>query len=171
MCLFQCCLIFGYPFLCSTCAFPVSNQSIDLVSWASTRNIVFQNRSTSRLRFTNSLLSGKNTGNNPRIQIVIDWGFTPQHVNAVRKLFDADVMLRWFAADWAVARRNFEQRRYPMCKYFDIQIRKSRLRFQRSMHSFARTWSMRYPPRGIYTPPDQIRESMLDTLADSAETY
>ena len=41
-----------------------------------------------------------------------------------RKLFDADVMLWWFAADWAVARRNFEQRRYPMCKYFDIQIRK-----------------------------------------------
>ena len=30
-----------------------------------------------------------------------------------RKLFDADVMLWWFAADWAVARRNFEQRRYP----------------------------------------------------------
>jgi broad-specificity NMP kinase len=43
--------------------------------------------------------------------VVIDWGFPPEHLDAVRKLFDGGVMLWWFAADWAVARRKFELRR------------------------------------------------------------
>ena len=43
--------------------------------------------------------------------VVIDWGFPPEHLDAVRKFFDGGVMLWWFAADWAVARRKFELRR------------------------------------------------------------
>src|SRR6266705_1286770 len=56
--------------------------------------------------------------------VVIDWGFPPEYLDKVRKLFDGGVMLWWFAADWAVARRKFQLRRYPHVQYFDIQIRK-----------------------------------------------
>src|ERR1700680_4110413 len=56
--------------------------------------------------------------------VAIDWGFPPEHLDAVRKLFDGGVMLWWFAADWAVARRKFQLRRYPQVQAFDIQIRK-----------------------------------------------
>src|SRR6266849_3666608 len=37
--------------------------------------------------------------------VVIDWGFPPEHLDTVRKLFEGGVMLWWFAADWSVARR------------------------------------------------------------------
>src|SRR3954468_583583 len=30
--------------------------------------------------------------------VVIDWGFPPEHLPAVKKLFDGGVMLWWFAA-------------------------------------------------------------------------
>src|SRR5262249_30060827 len=56
----------------------------------------------------------------------IDWGFPPEHLGAVRKLFQSGVMLWWFAADWAIARRKFEGRgssKRPI-QIFDIQIRK-----------------------------------------------
>ena len=56
--------------------------------------------------------------------VVIDWGFPPECLDTVRKLSEAGVMLWWFAADWAVARRKFELRRYPHVQDFDIQIRK-----------------------------------------------
>jgi hypothetical protein len=32
--------------------------------------------------------------------VAIDWGFPPERLNTVRKLFDGGVMLWWFAADW-----------------------------------------------------------------------
>jgi len=56
--------------------------------------------------------------------VVIDWGFPPEHLNTVRKLSEGGVMLWWFAADWTVARRKFQLRRYPFVQDFDIQIRK-----------------------------------------------
>src|ERR1700680_5001103 len=56
--------------------------------------------------------------------VVIDWGFPPECLSTVRTLFEAGVMLWWFAADWAVARRKFQLRRYPHVQDFDIQIRK-----------------------------------------------
>jgi hypothetical protein len=58
--------------------------------------------------------------------VVIDWGFPPECLHAVRKLFDSGVMLCWFAADWAVASRKFIQRgnaKGPVA-VFDIQLRK-----------------------------------------------
>ena len=42
--------------------------------------------------------------------VAIDWGFPPEHIAAVKKLFQGGVMLWWFAADWAVARRKFKER-------------------------------------------------------------
>jgi hypothetical protein len=42
--------------------------------------------------------------------VAIDWGFPPECLDTVRKLFDGGVMLWWFAADWTVARRKFKER-------------------------------------------------------------
>jgi hypothetical protein len=100
---------------------------------------------------------------------VIDWGFPPDHLDAVRKLSEAGVMLWWFAADWAVARRKFEQRRYPHVQDFDIQIRKIEAALPEINSLFRSHVEYTLPSTGIYTPPDQIWESMLDTLADSAQ--
>ena len=58
--------------------------------------------------------------------VAIDWGFPPECLDIVRKLFDAGVMLWWFAADWAVARRKFKERGTLPVELFDIQIRKNR---------------------------------------------
>jgi hypothetical protein len=77
-------------------------------------------------------------------------------------------MVWWFAADWAVARRKFEQRRYPHVRYFDIQIRKIDAVLPEINAFFRSHVEYSLPSTGIYTPPDQIWESMLDTLADSA---
>src|SRR5229473_5754800 len=56
--------------------------------------------------------------------VAIDWGFPPECLDTVRKLFDSDVMLWWFAADWSVARRKFMERGTLPVELFDIQIRK-----------------------------------------------
>src|SRR6266478_9823875 len=56
--------------------------------------------------------------------VVIDWGFPPEDLTTVRKLSESGVMLWWFAADWDVARRKFQLRRYLHVQDFDIQIRK-----------------------------------------------
>jgi hypothetical protein len=101
--------------------------------------------------------------------VVIDWGFPPEHLDAVRKLFEAGVMLWWFAADWAVARRKFQLRRYPHVQAFDIQIRKIDAALPEINALFRSHVEYSLPSTGIYTPPDKIWESMLDTLADSAK--
>jgi hypothetical protein len=75
--------------------------------------------------------------------VVIDWGFLPEHLDAVLKLFDGGVMLWWFAADWAVARRKFIQRgnaKGPVA-VFDTQLRKIEAALQKSTPSFAHTWN------------------------------
>jgi hypothetical protein len=54
----------------------------------------------------------------------IDWGFPPEHLDTVRKLFDGGVMLWWIAADLAVARRKVKERDTIPVGLFDIQIRK-----------------------------------------------
>jgi hypothetical protein len=97
--------------------------------------------------------------------VVIDWGFPPEHTHTVRKLFEAGVMLWWFAADWAVARRKFEQRRYPFVQDFDIQIRKIEVNLSEINALFGSHVEYALPSTGIYTPPDKIWKSMLDTLA------
>jgi hypothetical protein len=97
--------------------------------------------------------------------VVIDWGFPPECLNTVRKLSDSGVMLWWFAADWAVARRKFEQRRYPHVQYFDIQIRKIEAALPEINALFRSHIEYALPSTGIYTAPDQILESMIDTLA------
>ena len=58
--------------------------------------------------------------------VVIDWGFPPEHLDAVRKLFKGGVMLWWFAADWAVARRKVQRTWQSLrpVEDFDIQIQK-----------------------------------------------
>jgi hypothetical protein len=96
--------------------------------------------------------------------VAIDWGFPPEHLNTVRKLFDGGVMLWWFAADWAVARRKFEIRRYPHVQAFDIQIRKIKDSLPEISALFRSHVEYALPSTGIYTPPDKIWESMLDTL-------
>ena len=97
--------------------------------------------------------------------VVIDWGFPPEHLDTVRKLFDGGVMLWWFAADWSVARRKFELRRYPFVQDFDIQIRKIEANLPEINALFRSHVEYALPSTGIYTPPDKIWESMLDTLA------
>jgi len=56
--------------------------------------------------------------------VAIDWGFPPEHLDAVRKLSEGGVMLWWFASDWAVARRKFKERGTLPVELFDIQMRK-----------------------------------------------
>jgi hypothetical protein len=97
--------------------------------------------------------------------VVIDWGFPPEHLNTVRKLFDSGVMLWWFAADWAVARRKFEQRRYPHVQDFDIQIQKIKDTLPEINALFGSHVEYALPSTGIYTPEEKIWESMIDTLA------
>jgi len=101
--------------------------------------------------------------------VAIDWGFPPECLHAVRKLFDSGVMLWWFAADWAVARRKFELRRYPHVQDFDIQIRKIKATLPEINALFRSHVEYALPSTGIYAPPDKIWKSMLDTLADSAK--
>jgi len=102
--------------------------------------------------------------------VAIDWGFPPERLDAVRNLFDGDVMLWWFAADWAVARRKFAERgsRKGPIEAFDIQIRKIEANLPDIKALFRSHVEYALPSTGIYTPPDQIWKSMVDTLADSA---
>jgi hypothetical protein len=108
------------------------------------------------------LIEALNRFNHP---VAIDWGFPPECLDSVRKLFDGGVMLWWFAADWAVARRKFELRRYLHMQDFDIQIRKIEAALPEIKALFRSHVEYALPSTGIYTPPDQIWESMLDTLA------
>jgi len=97
--------------------------------------------------------------------VAIDWGFPPECLDTVRKLFDGGVMLWWFAADWAVARRKFQERGYPFVQDFDIQIRKIEAALPEINALFRSHKEYTLPSTGIYTAPDKIWESMLDTLA------
>ena len=101
--------------------------------------------------------------------VVIDWGFPPEHIHAVCKLSDGGVMLWWFAADWAVARRKFKERgnRKGSVEAFDIQIRKIEAALTEINALFGSHVEYTLPSTGIYTPPDKIWKSMLDTLAGS----
>jgi hypothetical protein len=98
--------------------------------------------------------------------VVIDWGFPPEHLDAVRKLFDGGVMLWWFAADWAVARRKFQLRRYPHVQDFDIQIRKIEAALPDIKALFRSHVEYTLPSTGIYPPPETIWKSILDTLVE-----
>ena len=100
--------------------------------------------------------------------VVIDWGFPPECLDTVRKLSEGGVMLWWFAADWAVARRKLKQRGYPHVQDFDAQIRKIQAALPEINALFRSHVVYALPSTGIYTPPDQIWDSMLDTLAASA---
>ena len=99
--------------------------------------------------------------------VVIDWGFPPEHVDAVRKLFDGGVMLWWFAADWAVARRKFIERggKGPV-EVFDVQIRKIDIALPEINALFGSHVEYTLPSTCIYTPPETIWKSMLDTLVE-----
>jgi len=97
--------------------------------------------------------------------VAIDWGFPPESLDAVRNLFESGVMLWWFAADWAVARRKFMERGTLPVKLFDIQIRKIQTALPEINALFGSHVEYTLPSTGIYTPPDKIWESMLDTLA------
>jgi hypothetical protein len=101
--------------------------------------------------------------------VVIDWGFPPEHLDAVRKLYEAGVMLWWFAADWTVARRKFIERggKGPV-EVFDIQIRKIEAALPEINALFRSHVEYALPSTGIYPPPDKIWESMLDTLVEPA---
>ena len=97
--------------------------------------------------------------------VVIDWGFPPEHLNTVRKLYEGGVMLWWFAADWSVARRKFMERGTLPMELFDIQLRKIQTALPDINALFRSHVEYTLPSTGIYTPPDKIWESMLDTLA------
>jgi hypothetical protein len=101
--------------------------------------------------------------------VVIDWGFPPECLNTVRKLSEGGVILWWFAADWAVARRKFKERGTISMGHFDIQIRKIEAALPDINALFRSHKQYTLPSTGIYPPPDKIWESMLDTLADSAK--
>ena len=103
-----------------------------------------------------------------RRPVVIDWGFPPEHLDTVRKLFEGGVMLWWFAADWSVARRKFKERGTLPVGLFDTQIGKIEAALP-EINALVRSHvEYTLPSTGIYTPPDKIWDSMLDTLADSA---
>jgi hypothetical protein len=101
--------------------------------------------------------------------VAINWGFPPEHLNTVRKLSEGGVMLWWFAADWAVARRKYKERADPPLHYFDIQIPKIQAALPEINALFGAHVEYTLPSTGIYTAPDKIWKSMLDTLADSAK--
>ena len=99
--------------------------------------------------------------------VAIDWGFPPECLHAVRKLFEGGVMLWWFAADWAVARRKFIERggKGPV-GVFDIQIRKIEAALQEINTLFGSHKEYALSSTGIYMPPETIWKSMLDTLVE-----
>jgi hypothetical protein len=101
--------------------------------------------------------------------VVIDWGFPPEHLPAVKKLFDGGVMLWWFAADWNVARRRFIDRsgKGPV-KVFDIQIRKIEAALPEINALFGSRKEYALPSTGIYPSPDKLWKSILDTLVEPA---
>jgi hypothetical protein len=73
--------------------------------------------------------------------------------------------LGWFAADWTVARRKFKERGIIPVGLFDIQIRKIETALPEINALFRSHVEYTLPSTGIYTPPDKIWESMVDTLA------
>jgi hypothetical protein len=100
--------------------------------------------------------------------VVIDWGFPPECLDTVRNLFEAGVMLWWFAADWTVARRKFIQRgnaKGPV-SVFDIQLRKIQAALPEINALFGSHKEYALPSTGIYTTPETIWKSMLDTLVE-----
>jgi hypothetical protein len=99
---------------------------------------------------------------------VIDWGFPPEHLNTVHRLSEAGIMLWWFAADWAVARRKFMERGTIPVGLFDIQLRKIQTVLPDINALFRSHLEYTLPSTGIYTPPDRIWDSMLDTLVEPA---
>src|SRR6266852_8473829 len=100
--------------------------------------------------------------------VVIDWGFPPEHLNTVRKLFDGGVMLWWFAADWSVARRKFAERgsREGPIEVFDVQIRKIEAALPEINVLFGSHKEYTLASTGIYPPPETIWKSILDTLVE-----
>jgi hypothetical protein len=108
-----------------------------------------------------------------RRPVVIDWGFPPECLDAVRKLFDGGVMLWWFAADWAVARRKFAERgnRKGTIDAFDVQIRKIEAALPDINALFGSHVVYALPSTGIYTLPETIWKGMLDTLVESARRH
>jgi hypothetical protein len=112
------------------------------------------------------LIEALDTFNRP---VVIDWGFPPECLDSVRKLFDGGLMLWWFAADWAVARRKFIVRggKGPV-GVFDIQIRKIEAVLPEINALFGSHKEYTLPSTGIYPPPEKIWKSMLDTLVEPA---
>jgi hypothetical protein len=78
-------------------------------------------------------------------------------------------MLWWFAADWAVARRKFVERggKGPV-EVFDIQIRKIEAALPEINALFGSHKEYTLPSTGIYTPPETIWKSILDTLVEPA---
>jgi hypothetical protein len=92
---------------------------------------------------------------------------------ALAELFESTcapgVMLWWFAADWAVARRKFVERgsnKGPV-EAFDIQIRKIEAALPEINALFRSHVVYALPSTGIYTPPEEIWKSMLDTFVAS----
>jgi hypothetical protein len=101
--------------------------------------------------------------------VAIDWGFPPECLDTVRKLHDGGVMLWWFAADWQLARGKFAQRGYLPIQDFDLQTKKIKAALPDIDALFRSHFVYALPSTGIYTPPDQIWKSMLDTVANSAK--
>ena len=99
-----------------------------------------------------------------RRPVAIDWGFPPEHLDAVRKLFEGGVMLWWFAADWAVARRKFKERGMHPVQLFDIQMRNIEAALPDIKTLFGSHLVYALPSTGIYTQPETIWDSMLDTI-------
>jgi hypothetical protein len=99
--------------------------------------------------------------------VAIDWGFPPECLHTVRKLFEAGVMLWWFAADWAVARRKFIVRggKGPVA-VFDNQLRKIEAALSEINALFGSHKEYTLPSTGIYPPPEKIWKSTLDTLVE-----
>jgi hypothetical protein len=109
------------------------------------------------------LIEALNRFNHP---VAIDWGFPPEHLDAVRKLFDGGVMLWWFAADWAVARRKFKERGTVPKELFDIQIEKIDAVLPEINTLFRSHKEYTLASTGIYTPPETIWKSILATLVE-----
>ena len=77
-------------------------------------------------------------------------------------------MLWWFAADWVVARHKFKERRTLAVQLFDIKMRNIEAALPDIRTLFSSHLVYALPSTGIYTPPDEIWDSMLDTLAGPA---
>jgi hypothetical protein len=103
--------------------------------------------------------------------VVIDWGFPPEHLKAVRRMSEAGIVLWWFTADPSVARREFVKRQQPSVEMFDVQMKKIQSSLTDIESVFGSHNINALPSSGLYASPEKILECMLHILGGGLAAY